>query len=118
MGSITYFVFASIPFGLATAPFIFTKLLQPLTKHWIAQRKRTLTCLDDGFGVAHTWEMAHALATNIKGDLSKCGFLINKDKSCPVPQQTEEFLGYVIDLVNGIFSVPQEKNGQSVDTVA
>ena len=36
MGTVRVFVFASLPFGLATAAYIFTKLLRPLVKHWRA----------------------------------------------------------------------------------
>lgn len=65
--------------------------------------------LNDGFGVAHSFTSADALAHTIKSDLRKCGFLINKRKSRFSPTQTVEFVGYVVDLVNGIFSVPPEK---------
>ena len=33
-GKATYFVFNVLPFGLSTAPYIFTKLLKPLIGHW------------------------------------------------------------------------------------
>ena len=32
-----YFVFSVLPFGLASAPFIFTKCLRPLEKYWRIQ---------------------------------------------------------------------------------
>ncbi len=30
----TFFVFAVLPFGLNSAPFLFNKLFRPLIKHW------------------------------------------------------------------------------------
>ena len=29
-----FYVFTVLPFGLSTAPYIFTKLLKPVEKHW------------------------------------------------------------------------------------
>ena len=29
-----YFVFTVLPFGLSTGPYIFTKVIRPLVKHW------------------------------------------------------------------------------------
>ena len=107
-GCVRYFVFASLPFGLATAPFIVTKLLRPLIKHWRAQGKHILIYLD-GFGSASTCNAASALSTAMQNDLNNCGFLINILKSHFEPRQCGEFLGYLIDLVNGLFAVPQKK---------
>ena len=33
-GELIFYVFTVIPFGLFTAPYVFTKLLKPLEKHW------------------------------------------------------------------------------------
>ena len=46
-----YFVFTVLPFGLATAPFVFTKIQKALLKHWRAQGIRIFTYLDDGVRV-------------------------------------------------------------------
>ena len=34
LNTLKYFVFASLPFGLSTASFVFTKVLRPLVVHW------------------------------------------------------------------------------------
>ena len=39
-GCTRYFQFASLPFGLSSAPFILTKVLRPLVKHWRSLGKR------------------------------------------------------------------------------
>ena len=36
-GHTRYFQFTVLPFGLSSAPFIFTKLLKPLETHWRSQ---------------------------------------------------------------------------------
>ena len=41
-----YFVFTVLPFGLAMAPFVFTKIQKALLKHWRAQGIRIFPYLD------------------------------------------------------------------------
>ena len=43
-----YYVFHVFPFGLATACYLFTKLLQPLVKSWRSQGLWKVVYLDDG----------------------------------------------------------------------
>ena len=45
-----YFTFAVLPFGLSSACFCFTKLLQPLVKRWRSMSHSSFVYLDDGFG--------------------------------------------------------------------
>lgn len=33
-GNVRYFQFSVLPFGLSSAPYLFTKLLKPLVKKW------------------------------------------------------------------------------------
>ena len=47
-GVTQFYVFAVLPFGLATACYAFTKLLRPLIKYWRGQGLRALLYLDDG----------------------------------------------------------------------
>ena len=55
-----YYEFKVLPFGLATACYIFTKLLRPLIKHWRGQGLRAIIYLDDGI-VAVNGEAAASL---------------------------------------------------------
>jgi len=43
-----FFVFRVLPFGLATACYVFTKLLRPLVKRWRAMGIRVILYIDDG----------------------------------------------------------------------
>ena len=108
-GCVKYFVFTSLPFGLATVLFLFTKVLRVLVKHWRIQGIRAVLYLGDGFVVASSRQAMCSLATTIRSDLDKCGFLINEEKSQLDPHQVGEFLGYSVDLENGVFLVPQKK---------
>ena len=46
-----YFVFTVLPFGLSTAPFVFTKVVRPLIKYWRLHTIRIACFLDDGLGI-------------------------------------------------------------------
>jgi len=65
--------------------------------------------LDDGFAVASVQPEAMYLASCLKRGLGRCGFLINEAKSNLVPHQHGEYLGYIIDLHQGRFLVPEDK---------
>ena len=44
--------FTVLPFGLFSAPHIFTKVLKSLEKHWRLNEPRIAVFLDDGWGIA------------------------------------------------------------------
>ena len=108
-GKVKFFQFASLPFGLATAPYIFKKTLHPLVKYGRGQGKRTVMYIDDGFAVASSQSESLSLANCVRRDLTRCGFLINEDKSNLDPHQYGEYLGYIVDLRVGMFLVPNRK---------
>ena len=49
-GSSRYFQFCVLPFGLSSAPFIFTKMFKPLLKSWRSRGIPIAIFLDDGLG--------------------------------------------------------------------
>ena len=49
-GSLQYFKFTVLPFGLSVGPFVFTEIQKALTQHWGSQGIRIFTYLDDGAG--------------------------------------------------------------------
>ena len=49
-GQVRYFVFTVLVFGLSSAPFVFTKVLKVLIKHWRSFGIRIFAFIDDGFG--------------------------------------------------------------------
>ena len=55
-GKTCYFVFTVLPFGLTSAPFIFTKVMRYLVKHW-------------------------RINEFVKKSLQNAGFIINEEKS-------------------------------------
>ena len=87
------FFFITLPFGLCTAPWVFTKLLKfPLAnlRHWEIS---TIAYLDD-------WIIWHRSRTQLIADihtttnhLGHLGFLINHQKSVLSPTRTLQWLG-------------------------
>ena len=108
-GRVTYFVLASLPFGLSTAPYVFTKLMRPLVNYWRGKAKKMLMYMDDGIGAAASKNTTRELATEVKNDLHQSGLLVNSEKSDFQPRQVGEFLGYTLDLESGKFRVPRHK---------
>ena len=78
-GKATYFVFNVLPFGLSTAPYIFTKLLKLLIGHWRGSGKRICMFLDDGLGGNSSKESATVDAKAVKEDLGQLGFVLSEN---------------------------------------
>ena len=108
-GRIRYFFFTVLMFGLSTGPYIFTKLLRPLVKHWREQGIKTAVYLDDGAGVCDTFEKCVDQAKQVKTDLQSAGFIINNDKSVWVPCQCLVWLGLLWNLIKGVLEIPETR---------
>ena len=103
-----FFQFACLPFGLKTAPFVFTKVMRPLVAHWHRQNIRIFMYLDDGTGGAHK-EKVNCHARTVRQDLAASGLIVNKEKSNFTPRQRAQALGYVVDTVENRFMASPER---------
>lgn len=106
--NITY-QFKCLPFGLTSAPRVFTKVLKPLASYLRGMGLRICMYIDDML-------ILNALETGAKRDvallihmLENLGFVINYKKSILVPFQEIEFLGVLINSINMEFSLPENK---------
>ena len=107
--AVQYYVFCVLPFGLATACYLFTKLMRPLVKFWRSQGLRVVVYLDDGIGASCGELKARKDSTRIQHDLDRAGFVANIAKCKWSPSQQCVWLGFEVDLHRGVLSVPQEK---------
>lgn len=57
-GKVRYFQFSVLPFGLSSAPYLFTKLLKPLVKKWRSTGIPIVIYLDDGLGAGDSYTSA------------------------------------------------------------
>ena len=56
-GSVRYFCFSVLPFGLSSAPYVFTKCLRPLVKFWRFNGVKIVVFLDDGYGKGDSFKL-------------------------------------------------------------
>ena len=98
-GHTRYFQFTVLPFGLSSAPFIFTKLLKSLITHWRSQGIPIAIFFDDEVGAGSSLEAAKINSSLVRSDLSRYGFEINheNDKSNWKPMNKFSWIGYNID---------------------
>ncbi len=90
----SFYRFKQLPFGLSSAPHIFTKLIRPLVKKWRGEGKSIVVYLDDGLGFAPTLSEAVAASEAVKVDILRSGFIPNVQKSVWIPAKTIEWLGF------------------------
>ena len=77
-----YYVFAVLPFGLATACYVFTNLLQPVVKYLCSKGVRVVVYIDDGIAVGNGLDRMTALSVLIRSTPDKAGFVFNLEKVC------------------------------------
>ena len=101
--------FQALPFGLCTAPRVFTKLLKSVITFLRTHNIPLLIYLDDilivGADIITLQEQ-----TNLVLDLlQSLGFIINFEKSVLTPSPTMEFLGLLVDSRTMMFYLPSHK---------
>ena len=102
-------MFRVLPFGLSTACYVFTKLLRPLVRRWRALGLKAIVYIDDGICASDSAVECSKHRDIILSDLDNAGFILNSEKSHLVPSQVGPWLGFIIDLNKGLFTVPPEK---------
>ena len=88
-------VFSVLRFGLASAPYVFTKLQKALVKHWREQGIGIFTYLDDGACAENSLEAAKAAFKKIREDIAACDFVTHPETSSWEPTQVGELLGLI-----------------------
>ena len=112
-----YFVFTVLRFGLASAPFIFTKCLKPIEKYWRIHGINVALFLDDGMSIDSDQVSCVALAVRVRSDLWKAGFITNDEKSQCTPCQVIEWLGIVWDTIHGTIRISDRRLCSIADCV-
>jgi hypothetical protein len=79
--------FACLPFGLATAPRVFTKLMKPVVALLRQWGIRLIIYLDDILIMAESQDLVLHQAASTLNLLESLGFLVNYKKSQLVPSQ-------------------------------
>ena len=108
-GVLRYFVFLVLPFGLTSAPFIFTKIVRCLVKYWRSQGVRICVFIDDGLGSKPSYNLTKMDSNLVRGSLAYSGFIANVEKSHWDPCQELTWLGNTVDLQKGTFTVSKKR---------
>lgn len=108
-GVTKYFCFSVLPFGLSSAPYIFTKLLRPLVKYWRFNGVNIVVYLDDGCGSAKSHDTALLHSEFVRNTLRNAGLVVNSTKSIWTPVQSLIWLGICWDLASGVYSITEKR---------
>ena len=109
-----------LPFGLSSAPYLFTKLLKPVVASWRFKGIPMVIFLDDGLGGGANRIQAKINSLTVNADLLKFGFVVNENKSLWEPLQNIIWLGTLLDTNQGFISVTEyriTKLKSCIDTV-
>ena len=97
-----YYVYSVLPFGLATAPRVFAKIMNVLARHWRSSGVRMLAYLDDWLFLVPPVE-APALVARLLADCRAVRIAINREKSSLSVVRVLEHLGFEADLRANVF---------------
>ena len=97
-GRTRYFAYTVLPFGLTSAPYLFTKSMRPLVKYWRSSGLYCIVYLDDGFIMDSTLEKTQRASHLVYGDLVASGFVINQEKSIWCPVESVVSAGYFLEF--------------------
>ena len=101
--------FNCLPFGLACAPWVFTKTLKPVAALLRQLGVRFIVYIDNILILAESKEMARDRAIVLIYLLENLGFAVSRAKCQLEPTQTIEFLGFLVDSLRQELSLPQMK---------
>ncbi|CAJ0962706.1 unnamed protein product [Ranitomeya imitator] len=104
-----HFQFTALPFGLATAPRVFTKVMAAVMAILHSRGVVVLPYLDDLLIKGPSFQACESSVHITLDSLSRLGWLINLDKSSPVPARRISFLGMILDTSRGLVLLPRSK---------
>lgn len=101
--------FTALPYGLCTAPGVFTKLLKPVVSYLRNLGFLSTIYIDDYLCIGRTYDEC---LENMKATINilEClGFIINYEKSNIEPNNYCKFLGFIINSTSMCLELPVEK---------
>lgn len=101
--------FQCLPFGIASAPRVFTKILKVIFSHIRSMGIDSYFYIDDSLLQAENFDLAVQNTEKVKTFIESVGFDINIEKSVFIPTNRIIFLGYIIDSVLFKVFLPEEK---------
>jgi len=107
------FQFLCLPFGLCTAPRVFTKVLKPAVELLRPIGIRLVIYMDDMLLMANSRHLILEQTYIALFLLENLGFVINNKKSVLTPCQQIEFLGMAVDSQSMVLNYQERRSGRS-----
>ena len=104
-----YYMYNSLPFGLASAGHIFTKVVRVVIAYLRSKGHIVITFLDDGLGGSKSYEKALMSSEFVRHTLLELGFLLSDEKCQWVPALTITWLGYFLNMGSGKFYITKDR---------
>lgn len=104
-----FYRFRALPFGLSSAPWIFTKLVRQVVRLCRSRGIRLMAYLDDFIILGSSYEECRSHTCFVMDLLKQLGWLVNYNKSSLTPSTMLEYLGFVIDTRKMQLFVPGPK---------
>lgn len=101
--------FKALPFGLSSAPLIFTKLIKPILNFLRSRGVKAIAYLDDFLILADSVEECKQHLSLLIDLLTRLGFIINWGKSELRPSRRCKFLGMIIDSQRMLLELPLDR---------
>ena len=111
------FEFVCLPFGLCTAPYIFTKIMKVVMKKLRSSGFSSVIYIDDILCIEKSIEQCQKNIDQTINFLEYLGFCINYKKSNLMPSKRCKFLGMVIDTEKYAIELPREKRETLYDLI-
>ena len=103
------FQFTSLPFGLATAPQVFTMIVKEVKLMALSRGLRVHQYLDDWLIRSQSQEEAQVNTQAVADLTPSLGWIINQEKSELKPTQVFSFMGYEYHLDSALVKPTQER---------
>ena len=106
----TDYQFRVLPFGLSTAPRVFTRVTRAILNHLRRAGITLFAYLDDWLVIADSLDLATRYTATTTTLLRDLGWVINLDKSQLLPSQHITYLGAEINLASGTIAPSRERS--------
>ena len=80
--------------------------MRSLLKFWRREVIKICEYIDDGLGASSSLDLALDDAEFVKNSLTRCGFIVNSEKSVWQPRKELIWLGIKINLITSRFTIP------------
>ena len=112
------FQFTCMPNGLAMAPRVFTRILEPVFSHLHLLGYEGFGYIDDTFVIADTAHKCHEGGLVLSNQFRQLGFTLHQDKSVLLPCYRLTFLGYILDTQRMVLEPTKDKRLKIAEAVS